>query len=77
MKFLIELNPVVKSKSKVNIPDGVYVGRVGGSTLTILSQDQYGKKIPLEFGIRTMDLAVVVLIDDGISYCFDKGFRMS
>ena len=34
---------VVKSKNKVSIPDSIYVGKVGGYTLTILSQHQYGK----------------------------------
>lgn len=71
------MNPVVKSKSKVNIPDGIYVGRVGGWNLTILSQDQFGKEIPLEYGIKTMNLPVVVLIENGIANCFDRGFRLS
>lgn len=70
------MKEIVKSKNKVNIPDGIYVGKVGGYTLTILSQDQYGKQIDLEFGIKTMGLHVVVIIKDGIAYCYDKGFNL-
>jgi hypothetical protein len=68
---------VVKSKNKVSIPDGIYVGKVGGYTLTILSQDQYGKEIPLELGVKTMSLPVVVLIKDSVAYCYDKGFNLA
>jgi hypothetical protein len=71
------MNPVVKSISEVDIPDGIYVGRVGGRNLTILSQDQFGKEIPLEFGVKTMNLLVVVYVKDGIANCFDRGFRLS
>ena len=68
---------VVKSKNKVLVPDGIYVGKVGGYTLTILSQDQYGKEIDLELGVKTMNLPVVVLIKDSIAYCYDKGFNLA
>jgi hypothetical protein len=71
-----QIRPVVKSKEKVSIPDGFYVGRVGGWELTILSKDQYGKEFPLESGIRTQALAVVVHVVDGIAYCFDRGFNL-
>ncbi len=67
---------VAKSKSKVSIPDGFYVGNVGGWNLTILSQDQFNKKVPLEFGIRTGNLPVVVMIQSGIAYCYDRGFKI-
>jgi hypothetical protein len=40
---------IVKSKEKVDLPNGIYAGRVGGYNLTILSQDYFGKKIELEF----------------------------
>jgi len=69
------IDPIVKSKSIVNIPDGIYAGKISGWTLTILSQDQFNKQIPLEFGVKTMNLIVVVLIKDSIAYCFDKGFK--
>ncbi len=69
-------SPIVKSASKVTIPDGIYVGRVGGWNLTILSQDQYGKEIPLEFGIKTMNLPVVVLVKEGIANCYDRGLSL-
>lgn len=71
------MKDAVKSKNKVSIPDGIYVGKVGGYTLTILSQDQYGNEIPLELGIKTMNLPVVVLIKDSIAYCYYKGFCLA
>lgn len=70
------MKPVVKSKSEVDIPDGVYVGKVGGYKLIILSQDQYGKEIVLECGIKTIELFVVVVVKNRIAHCFDRGFRM-
>ena len=71
------MKPIVKSKSKVNIPDGIYAGKIGGWKLTILSQDQHGKVIDLEFGIKTMGLIVVVLVKNGIANCFDRGFSIT
>jgi hypothetical protein len=71
------MNAIVKSKDKVSIPDGIYSGEVGGWELKILSQDQFGKIIPLEYGIKTMSLAVVVVIKNSIAYCFDRGFNLA
>lgn len=64
--------PVVKSKNTVNIPDGIYVGVIGGWNLTIESQDYYGEKIPLEYGIKTISLPVVVIIKNSIAHCYDR-----
>ncbi len=63
---------IVKSKEKVNLPNGIYAGKVGGYDLTILSQDYFGKKIELELGIKTMGLIVLVLVRDSIAFCYDK-----
>ena len=69
------MKPLVKSKEKVDIPDGIYTGKIGGWNLTILSQDYYGRQFGLEHGIKTMDLPVVVLVEDGIAKCFDERFK--
>jgi hypothetical protein len=70
------MNPVVVSKYPVPMPDGIYPGTAGGHRVIILSQDKYhGLEIPLEFGIRTTDLAVTVVVRNGKAYCYDKGFR--
>lgn len=64
------MNEVVKSKSSVAMPNGIYVGVVGGWTVKILSQDYFGQFIELEVGIKTMSLPVVVIIKEGIAYCY-------
>ena len=69
--------PIVKSKNVVNLPDGLYSGNVGGYGLTIVSQDYFGKKIELEYGIRTMNLAVIVIVKNGFAYCFDHSISKS
>jgi hypothetical protein len=63
---------IVKSKEKVDLPNGIYAGRVGGYNLTILSQDYFGKKIVLEFGIKTTGLIVLVVVKDSVAFCYDK-----
>lgn len=67
---------IVKSKEKVDLPNGIYAGRVGGYNLTILSQDYFGKKIELEFGIKTMGLIVLVVVKDSIAFCYDKSIML-
>ncbi|WP_291727516.1 hypothetical protein [Bernardetia sp.] len=69
--------PVVKSKGVVSLPDGFYVGNVGGWTLTILSQDYFNTKIDLEFGIRTQSMPVSVVVQNGIAYCYDNAFQLT
>ncbi|WP_375559068.1 hypothetical protein ACE193_15170 [Bernardetia sp. OM2101] len=59
----------VKSKDKVSILDGSYVGEVSGWTLTILSQPYYNTKIGLEFGIKGMHIPTNVVVKNGIAYC--------
>lgn len=66
------MKEMVKSKGQVDIADGIYVGKVGGWELSILSQDYYGKNIHLEQGIKTMSLPVVVVVKKGIAYCYDR-----
>ncbi len=71
------MKETVKSKGKTDLPDGIYVGKVGGWELSILSQDYYGRNIPLEYGIKTMSLPVVVVVQSGIAYCYDKHISRS
>lgn len=61
-----------KSKYRVIIPDGIYVGNWTSDILTIWSQDYFGNKIIMEYAIRTPSCVCVVVVKDGIAHAHDK-----
>jgi len=54
-------NGMVSSENKVNIPDGIYTGTASAYEVTINSQDYFGHKIKLKYGIKGT-VRVIVLV---------------
>ncbi len=75
MPTIITQRPLVQSESKVDLPDGFYTGIVGGANARITSQDYYGKTIKLKFGIKTMNLSVLIVIKNGFANLFDNSIK--